>query len=365
MTGPTGQLALIPYKDHSGAFVEDLDGNFHLVVSLHGVLKHYWRDNAVNGFPWKAGPAIPVPQTGGLLVAPTDVDLAQQTRPPQVQIPQRLRLIARFGPRLFQYIFDFALQTWSVAIEVTIGGHDPLGATGHPALAPTASLGYLLLVPSGNKLIGGLTGLLPGSWDAIPPLVLGGGHLPWFQTQPIDVALIYSRYDQFDVVVRVRPFRESDTLQHFFWKDAGAASVWFGPREMVPDDQPITGVTGRPAFVQGLRDGNFGNFEVLVPQDNQIIHYWRDNNTPNDRWHRRGPLPSIAGVVPGLRPVPKCVALLQSSGDGGNLEVVASFRGRGEEFLASYYFDNALDHWHGPFDISVDGTPISAPSIDF
>src|SRR4030095_187805 len=132
---------------HSGPFVQDTCppfGNFHLVMSVNGLLKHYWRDNHVPGFPWHAGPAIPLlpPPALGPVVAPTDIEL---TRPMVGDIngvdASRLQMIARFGSWLEQYDFDPDRQSWSDPVELLVDGQ-PVSAAGHPALASTPSAAY-------------------------------------------------------------------------------------------------------------------------------------------------------------------------------------------------------------------------------
>src|SRR5262245_46890914 len=134
MNGPSGDPISIPFASHSGAFVQDMAEDFHLVVSLDGTLTHYWRNNRA-GRVWNAGPHIPIPDARGhVLVAPTDVELTQQTV--NIGRTHQLQLIARFGTQLFQYTFDQDNQAWSTPVEVTTGHPAAERATGHPALVP-------------------------------------------------------------------------------------------------------------------------------------------------------------------------------------------------------------------------------------
>ena len=76
MDGPIRDLVTPLRTSHSGPFVQDTCppfGNFHLVMSVNGRLKHYWRDNDAPRTPWHAGPVIPLlpPPALGPVVAPT------------------------------------------------------------------------------------------------------------------------------------------------------------------------------------------------------------------------------------------------------------------------------------------------------
>ena len=116
-----------------------------------------------------------------------------------------------------------------------------------------------------------------------------------------------------------------------------------------------------------------GNFEMVVAQGGNMVHYWRDNNSQNFPWHQGDYLlkespqmseSTAATTVNGT-------GLLQSN--QGNLEVVAwlhrkpnkagVFGGGGTaetDYLASFYRDATTQKWYGPIDIMVDGQPVES-----
>jgi hypothetical protein len=58
------------------------------------------------------------------------------------------------------------------------------------------------------------------------------------------------------------------------------AQQWFGPFTVIADRNPVTGVTGKPVIIQS----DFGNFEMVVPQGDTLMHYWRDNSDGGQPW---------------------------------------------------------------------------------
>jgi hypothetical protein len=108
--------------------------------------------------------------------------------------------------------------------------------------------------------------------------------------------------------------------------------------------------------------GRQGNFELVVPQGDRLVHYFRENDTPGFPWRKSGsPIPGFGDVIPGLRPTPTAVSLIQSNFNSpGNLEVVVRMKpARGEgDFLAFYFFDSGSRRWNGPFELTADGQPI-------
>ena len=129
----------------------------------------------------------------------------------------------------------------------------------------------------------------------------------------------------------------------------------------------ITGITGTPAWIQGTRGGAHrlqvskpvppiivnGNFELVVPNDRRLRHFWRDNES--------GGLPSwnegIEVPVPdGFRPV--SVALMESNFE--NLELVVHLRSLvgTQDFVGTYFLKPGGTAWHGPEPVLVEGTSI-------
>src|SRR5207249_288419 len=143
-----------------------------------------------------------------------------------------------------------------------------------------------------------------------------------------------------------------------FWRDndTGRWSSW----AMEADGVPITGVTGTPSLIQGTY-GSKGNFEMLVPQGDELVHYWRDNDDPPYPWHREA---TVIGTGSGLTPLG--VSLIQSSFGNpvkpGNLEaVVRAPRAAASKppFLMHYWRDNDTGKWSSGWAMEADGVPIT------
>jgi hypothetical protein len=95
---------------------------------------------------------------------------------------------------------------------------------------------------------------------------------------------------------------------------------------------PLATGLGPHSIIQstfGTAIGNPGNFEAVVLQGNQLVHYWRTNGDVNTAW-QRGQVVSTAATGPG--------SILQSDfGNPGNLEVVVQ---EGSQ-VRHYYHDSS------------------------
>lgn len=126
----------------------------------------------------------------------------------------------------------------------------------------------------------------------------------------------------FEAIARMQ--RRGQSFLAFYFFDSGSLQ-WNGPFELSADGQPITGVTGDPAFIQSTF-GKQGNFELVVPQGDRLVHYFRDNDAPGLPWRRSGAaIPGFADAV-GLPPLPTGITLIQGN-FGQRLQVIRSFEG--------------------------------------
>jgi len=154
-----------------------------------------------------------------------------------------------------------------------------------------------------------------------------------------------------------------------FWTLDSRERKWKGPFSLVADGQPIFHVTGDPAFIQssfGRSFGGRGNFELLVPQDNVIRHWFRDNNASGVPWHlindQELRYPTSA-IVKGVR-------LVQSNylGDRthGNFEVIARVQLPAAHFdhIDFWTLDSKERKWKGPFGVIADGEQINFATGD-
>lgn len=90
--------------------------------------------------------------------------------------------------------------------------------------------------------------------------------------------------------------------------------------------------TGVPAFIQSkIRAGSsqHGNFEALTVEGNQLVHYWRDNSNPNFRWYRAAVVSNQATDSAWL--------IQNEAGEQGNFEAIVL---EGNQ-LVHYWRDNS------------------------
>ncbi len=111
-------------------------------------------------------------------------------------------------------------------------------------------------------------------------------------------------------------------------------------------------------------------FEIVVPQDKGLVHYWRDNDAPGLPWHQGDILQSNNNSLGVGSLTVKGATLLQSI--EGNLEVVMWLHTTSEgfvlggppggstvDYLVSSYRDPRTQKWSYPSQILVNGKLIS------
>jgi hypothetical protein len=150
-------------------------------------------------------------------------------------------------------------------------------------------------------------------------------------------ALIQSSYGtpdhpgNFEVLVL-----EGTNLVHYYRDNSASGSPWHRA-EVVS-----TKATGPASFIQSSYQETPdapGNFEAVVLEGNNLVHYYRNNSVSNPQhWQSTAVITSQAAG-------PGCI--IQSDfGTPGNFEVVV----REKEGLVHYYRDNSNDErrWYGP-----------------
>lgn len=128
-------------------------------------------------------------------------------------------------------------------------------------------------------------------------------------------------HGHFEVVVP-----EGSDLVHYWHDNVDANSPWRRGQTI------STKTSGSASIIQSnLGNGEHGHFEVVALEGSDLVHYWRDNADVNSPW-RRGRTISTAATGPG--------SIIQSNfggGDQGNFEVVV----REGSDLVHYRHDNA------------------------
>ena len=271
--------------------------NFEAVVLEGTKLVHYGRDNSDLSQPWKSAEVISTQATGpGWLFQSDWMDNRHG----------HLEVIVLEGKNLVHYWIDntSSNRQWN---------KDP-----NPITANATGSGCV--IQSSYKDANG-----HGRFDVV---VLEGKNLvhywsdstanpPWRRGQVITAnavsagCMIQSDYRNFEVVVcEDTGFGPPFELVHYYYD----GSAWNrGP--------VITSTaTGAGCLIQSnMRDGAHGNFEVIVPEGNALVHYWRNNGDPTQPW-RQGQ------VITAKATGPAC--LIQSSFGKtgsyyGNFEVAA------------------------------------------
>jgi hypothetical protein len=73
---------------------------------------------------------------------------------------------------------------------------------------------------------------------------------------------------------------EGNNLVHY-WKD-----TCNGNNPWKPDPQPVsTRATGPGSLIQSTFGSCGGNFEVVVREGRNLVHYWKDTCNGNNRWN--------------------------------------------------------------------------------
>jgi Domain of unknown function (DUF4185) len=128
-------------------------------------------------------------------------------------------------------------------------------------------------------------------------------------------------HGNFEVVVP-----EGNNLVHYWRDNSDVASPW--RRGQIISNH----VTGPASIIQSdFQSGGHGNFEVIVREGANLIHYWHDNSDVNSPW-RRGQTISTQ--------ISSAASIIQSNfhnGDHSNFEVVA----REGNNLVHFWHDNS------------------------
>jgi hypothetical protein len=356
---------------HSGWLIQSRFGswgNYELVVPMGDHLAHYWRDNDAVGYPWHGPTVIPGPYHGpegknrfALPIQFTAASLLQSSIGPGNLDVVSVAHITNGDSHLVFYGRD--ASGWHGPATLDADGQPVTGVTGAPAFIQStygAVGNYELVVPMGDHLA--------HYWrdnDAVghpwhgPILIQGPYHGPLGKnrfappSQFTAASLLQSTIGPGNLdVVSVANTTTGDSHLVFYGRDA---SGWHGPANLIADGQPVTGVTGAPAFIQGTY-GAVGNYELVVPMGDHLAHYWRDNNAPGYPWHGPivipGPYHGTEGKNGFALPVQFLGAsLIESNLADGRLEVAAVARSSsGTTFLISYIRD--VTGWHMTYPVA-------------
>jgi len=122
--------------------------------------------------------------------------------------------------------------------------------------------------------------------------------------------------------------------------------------------------TARRSFLQSTL-GVRGNYELYVPQDQAITHYWRYNDVPWFPWFAATDKLVYPCATGSTCPRPRSITLIQSSFTG-NFEAivrVAPAQPTDPDYLDVWSLD-ASWQWKGPFPLVADGQPVTGVTGD-
>ena len=157
-------------------------------------------------------------------------------------------------------------------------------------------------------------------------------HWTWHQGQTISTsatafgscALIESNlgvdHNNFELVVQ-----EGSNLVHYWHDNSDTQSPWQRGLTVA------TGVTGPGSIIQSSY-GSPGNFEVLVPVNGEMEHFWHDNSNIASPWQR------APDVVPSGATGAAC--MIQSGFGGGDFEAVFPLNGN-----LWHYYEQGKGAW--------------------
>ncbi len=345
-------------------------GNFQVLVQeLTQSLVHYWHDNIDPTYPWWRGPRILTETQINSPDLASTVKIAQLTgdydRQWKVNTLSLTATRSGVNGTDLGSSFEHAGQTYFLFGDTHVDSkirNDP--DDNYDTIAYTSSPpDHLVLTcnPSYPKVdnIDQRTFCVPCDGVSLPPLPPGTGWIiqsnlgdnahyrtfevvalegsnlvhwrhdnshvtnPWRRAQVISTAatgpgcIIQSNLGtpgNFEVVVP-----EGDQLRHYWHDNSNMDSPWQAGQIIV------NGVSGPGCIIQSNL-GSPGNFEVVVPEGNELWHHWHDNSNIASGWLRAG---LVASGVTG----PGCI-IQSTMGSPGNFEVVAP---QGNEIW---------HHWH-------------------
>jgi len=394
-------------------------GNFELVVPQEDRLVHYARLNDLPGFPWIHVDDIPLPMlvlkdghgrahpSKRPAITPVGVSLIQSTfnapgNPGNFELAVRMRNALSPGDDqndwLDFYTLDSIGRAWHGPYRLALSGAQPIdGVSGDPSLIQsTGGLrpgNFELVVPQGDRLVHytRLNDRPAFPWlyvaDLPLPTPVMGKKRAELGAIALGASLIQSNFNtplypgNLELVVRHRPTAATDSASDWlgFYTFDTVGRKWHGPSEIFVDGSHITGITGDPALIQSTWGGQYGNFELVVPQGERLVHYARLNDQPGYPWIHIADLPMPSVILQSGRghssssgqgaAIALDASLIQSNfntpDNPGNFELAVRMRSAlspdetENDWLAFYTLDSISRNWHGPNEVRANGQQVS------
>ena len=291
-------------------------GNFEVVVfvpddpsSIKGTLKHFWLDTSKSDRTWSHG-EIPISKqaTGpGCIIQSSFGSVGNF----EVVVPERDGLVH------YWHNNDNMPDPWSQPIMAAPG------STGAASMVQNRENGNLeVVVLHDNELVHHWRDSSGWhSWGIISTKATG------------PACLIQSTYwNNLELVVL-----EGSNLVHYFRDESQAPVLKWRFGGIITSK--ATGPAGFCQDTYGQSNGN-PNFEVVVPEGDKLVHYWRDNTDGNLPWYSGGIVTDKAGPI-------DSATLIQSSFDQ-NLEVLTQENTGSIYHYYRYKDGNKLRWFRGP-----------------
>jgi len=150
-------------------------------------------------------------------------------------------------------------------------------------------------------------------------------------------------HGNFEVLVPLWMPTQHAQLWHFFHDNGDIGSAWVRARHPVTDDRDQ--VVGPASFIQSdFQNDEHGNLDAVVPLmgphgHTELWHFWHDSTNVDTKWHRARRITGEADQVAGP------ASIIQSDfrdGEHGNFEVIVPLIGRhGHATLCHFFRDNS------------------------
>jgi hypothetical protein len=228
-------------------------GNFEIVVLQGNDLLHYSRDNANPANPWTAGGSVSNQATGsGCVIESSFISGGRHC----------LEAVVPEGNKLVHYQCNNIGQQW-----VRQGDFVTDQATGPGAIIQSSFKSgqhgnFEVVALEGNQLVHYRKDNASNQWHRGAVITDAATSAGWIIESRVQDSQLHGN---FEVVVC-----EGGRLVHF-WKDnSDPGSPW-------RRGQVITTRASGPGSIVHGSFGNIGNFEVVVPENGTLAHYWNVN----------------------------------------------------------------------------------------
>lgn len=245
-------------------------GDFEVVVRQGNELYHYTHDNSNTANPWISQGIVTSQATGSGCIIESDFKTGGRSS---------LEVVVLEGSNLVHYRRDNSDGRWTRQGVITNK------ATGSGCIIQSSFKSgehgnFEVVVLEGNELVHYWKDNNTNEWERGAVITDAATEAGWiFQSRVRDSGF----HGNFEVVVceggrfveeNGQRIRKDIQLVHY-WKDnSDLGSPW-------RRGQVITSkASGSGCIIQSFFGGEIGNFEVVVPEDDKLVHYWNVNQGP-------------------------------------------------------------------------------------